>query len=189
MGCSFQLLKDWCVVCCLEGNSQQFGKRAPQVTATDRAVVSRLQRPPGLQEAEACLRWHVSVDSLLIRWEARWNGNIRGRNYTVAMCSVPRSLKCSFLEGNCSLTLNGPLGPGATFDQLELPVLMGSHPECQKAKAAGTDESYISKHFGDWWWLYATSKRSIFVFVNYHSQRMIVIYSWKLPSSKMTYSL
>lgn len=51
-----KFLKDWCVVCCLESRSQQFRKRSPQVTATDRAVVSRLQRPQGLQEAETGLR-------------------------------------------------------------------------------------------------------------------------------------
>lgn len=38
-------------------------------------------------------------------------------------------------------------------------------------------------------WLSATWKRSIFVFVNYNKQRIIMVHSWRLSSSKMIYSL
>lgn len=64
-------------------------------------------------------------------------------SYTVAVSSVTGSVKCSPLEGNCSLTLNVALGPGGTFERLERPLLMGLHPGCQEAKAVGTDELHF----------------------------------------------
>lgn len=121
-------LKNWCVVCCLESSSPQLGKCSPQVTATDGAVVPRLQRPPGLQETETHLRRYVSVG-------CPYGGRLRGRE-TPQVGVYASELQCGHfscdlvrcLKGNCCLALDRALGPGGTSEQLERPVLMGLHP-------------------------------------------------------------